>query len=61
MLEASPKQKREQEWDVLLNDDAYNNKKWNGWNLNVCNSVTNNNKKEKKILDEHDDVVLSTG
>lgn len=43
MLEASPKQKREQEWDVLLNDDAYNNKKWNGWNLDVRNSVTNNN------------------
>lgn len=47
MLEASPKQKREQEWDVLLNDDAYNNKKWNGWNLDVRNSVTNNNNKRK--------------
>lgn len=47
MLEASPKQKREQEWDVLLNDDAYNNKKWNGWNLDVSNSVTNNNNKRK--------------
>lgn len=49
MLEASPKQKREQEWDVLLNDDGYNNKKWNGWNLDVRNSVTNNNNKKKNI------------